>query len=36
MREGFDKSNPQDSHSVVRATLGDQSVPARASVVCPP
>jgi hypothetical protein len=34
MSEGFDKSNPQDSHhSVVRAALGDQNVPARASVV---
>ncbi len=33
MREGFDKSNPQDSDSVVRAALGDRSVPARASVV---
>jgi len=33
MREGFDKSNPPDSHSVVRAALGDQSGPARASVV---
>jgi hypothetical protein len=33
MREGFDKSNTQDSDSVVRAALGDRSVPARASVV---
>ena len=33
MREGFDRSNPQDSPSVVRAALGEQSVPARASVV---
>ena len=32
MREAFDKSNPRDTHSV-RAALGDQSVPARASVV---
>lgn len=33
MREGFDKSNSQESPSVVRAALGEQSVPARASVV---
>jgi hypothetical protein len=33
MREGFDRSNPEDSPSVVRAALGEQSVPARASVV---
>jgi hypothetical protein len=33
MREGFNKSNPQESPSVVRAALGEQSAPARASVV---
>ena len=33
MREAFDKSNSRDAQSVARAVLGEQGVPARASVV---
>jgi hypothetical protein len=33
MSGAFDRSNPQDSRSVARAALNDQSGPARASVV---